>query len=58
MAALRDNKDRALEVPLNRVSSSKEPELSSYLQETLFCDYTHPAIQDIRQEVIGDCQDD
>ncbi len=58
MAALQDDKDRVSEDPLNRASSSKEPELSRHLQETPFCDYKHPIIQDITQEVIGTCENE
>ena len=55
MTVVQDDRDRVAEVPLNRASSLKEPELSRYLQETPFCDYKHPVIQDTMQEVIGDC---
>lgn len=43
---------------MNRASSSKEAELSKYLEVTPFCDYKHPIIRDIAQEVIGNCGDD
>jgi transglutaminase-like putative cysteine protease len=36
----------------------KEPNLSVYLQETVSCDWNHPAVQEPLRDVVGDCQDE
>ena len=58
MAALQDDKERVSKAPLKRAFSLKEPESSRYLDETSFCDCKHPVIQDIMQEVTGDCENE